>query len=60
MTTCEICCKKLENDENIVCDPCQIDRLEGLLNSRAWMRVRGPFLAETIAIELDILKAKRI
>ena len=66
MRACEICCRILRPNEEIVCDPCEAARIRGLLGSRAWMRVRGSTrtpdgrrLADVLRGELVALESRR-
>ena len=54
---CEMCSAPLKEFEEIVCNECQIQRLEGLLDSPEWMEVRGPFMADELMGELGMLRA---
>lgn len=54
--TCERCCKPLDQTEIVTCNACHIATLESLLASKAWMKVRGPYMAKEIRAELKMLK----
>ena len=57
---CEVCSAPLREHEEIVCDDCQVDRLEGLLESPEWMAVMGPFMADEIRGELAMMRCEVI
>jgi hypothetical protein len=59
METCEHCGRALRAHETITCDDCAIAQLERILGSEAWLRVRGPFMGDTLRAELAELRARR-
>jgi len=54
--TCERCCRPLKPSETITCDDCHAENLRQLLASPAWMKVRGPYMADALRAELRGLK----
>jgi hypothetical protein len=59
MNTCEHCCKPLNDHEAITCDACAIAQLERILSSKAWLKVRGPYIEKALREELATLRARR-
>ena len=43
---CEVCSRPLKKGEQITCQPCHNERIQGLLGSPEWMEVRGRTLVE--------------
>ncbi len=54
---CEHCDNPLRDHEEVTCTLCAIAQLERILASKAWLEVRGPFMADTLRAELEGLKA---
>lgn len=48
-----------ERSDLIVCDDCEIAKIERLLGSKIWREVRGPRIVADLKAELRMLKAKR-
>jgi hypothetical protein len=57
--TCESCCIELDpsKGETITCNICEADKLRSLLNSKRWMEIRGPFMADEIRADLARIEA---
>jgi hypothetical protein len=58
MRTCERCCERLREGEEIVCDRCMVATCERLLASPRWAKVRGPFVGEEIRRDLRAAQSR--